>query len=546
MKHILPFLALLLSSILVNAQCSETPQPRILLLGDSWAQFMNTDNTLNTALNRWGHSNATFYSNSVLSVNGTQTSDFLTPAKLSEIQSRLAQFPSIDFVHLSLGGNDVLGNWDTTYTAQQTDSLLDSVYARLVVLMDFIKQQRPGVQILWSGYCYPNFGEIIGELAVPSSQPFYSTWQGMSFPTFTQINGILNLYSDAMDTLAANDPQVNFVKSTGLMQHVYGQLTPLAVAPGGTYPPLAAPLPEGYPDYPSPKSSMRNYVFFRDCFHLSPGGFLALADRHMQKFYHQAMMQDTALIAEGGSRAGSSSSLSATSPQIQVGSANAEDWSAVLSFNTTLLPDTGISGANLYLRRATLSGSNPFANPAGVQVSVSRGAIGTSADVDANDHAAPTNASVSPCIFGSSAADGDWVRIELPAALLSYIGNDSITQFRISVPASSGLLSLSGTSDPDFAPILDLKYGPALTTGLASVDMQSGLGVYPNPTSGEVVITGNTSELQGIRILDLSGRILAEWRGNATRYSLEAYPAGMYILQLDTDAGMQTRRIVKR
>ena len=181
-----------------------------------------------------------------------------------------------------------------------------------------------------------------------------------------------------------------------------------------------------------------------------------------------------------------------------------------------------------------------------MQVSVSRGAIGTSADVDANDHAAPTNASASPCIFGSSAADGDWVRIELPAALLSYIGNDSITQIRISAPASSGLLSLSGTTDPDFAPILDLKYGPALTTGLASVDIQSGLGVYPNPTSGEVVITGNTSELQGIRILDMSGRTLAEWRGNATRYSLEAYPAGMYILQLDTDAGMQTRRIVKR
>ncbi|MFM9008057.1 MAG: T9SS type A sorting domain-containing protein [Bacteroidota bacterium] len=545
MKHLLHLIAAVLLSHAAFAQCQENPQPRIMLMGDSWAQFMNTDNTLNTALTRWGYSNARFYSNSVLSVNGTQTADFLTPAKLTEIQTRLAQYPTIDFVHLSLGGNDVLGNWDTTYTAFQTDSLLDSVYVRLVTLIDFIKQQRPGIQILWSGYAYPNFGEIIGELAVPSSHPFYSTWSNMSFPTFTQLNGILNSYSDAMDTLAMNDPQVSFVKATGLMQYVYGQTTPLGVPPGGTYPPFTAPLPEGYPDYPSPKGSMRNYGFFRDCFHLSPGGYLALADRHMQKFYHKAMMQDTSLRAEGGLLAGSSSSQSNTVPQLQIGTANAEDWSVVLTFNTTALPDTGIAGANLFLRRSALSGSNPFVTPASVQIGITSGSLGVTADVDANDYSAPTNASASPCIFGSTAADGDWVRIELPSALLPYIGNDSITQIRISAPGSSGLLTLSDSQNPDFAPVLDLRYGPSLTTGLpADVDSDTWV-VYPNPTSGIIVLAGNNSPVTGIRILDLSGRLLNEWRGNIRTFSVEELPAGMYILQIDTPEGSSSKRIVR-
>jgi hypothetical protein len=545
MKHFLHLIAAILFTHAALAQCQETPQPRILLLGDSWAQFMNTDNTLNSALARWGYTNARFYSNSVLSVNGTQTADFLTPAKLSEIQTRLAQYPSIDFVHLSLGGNDVLGNWDTTYTAFQTDSLLDSVYVRLVTLIDFIKQQRPGIQILWSGYAYPNFGEIIGELAFPSSHPFYATWANMSFPTFTQLNGILNSYSDAMDTLAANDPQVSFVKATGLMQYVYGQTTPLGVPPGGTYLPFTAPLPEGYPDYPSPKGSMRNYGFFRDCFHLSPGGYLALADWHMQKFYHKAMMQDTALLAEGGLLAGSSSSLSNTVPQLQVGTANAEDWSVILSFNTTTLPDTGIAAANLFLRRSALTGTNPFAAPASVQIGITTGSLGITANVDANDHSAPANASASPCIFGSTASDGDWVRIEIPSALLPFIGNDSITQIRISAPGSGGLLTMSDSQDPDFAPVLDLSYGPLLTTGLQGDVESDNWVVYPNPTSGPIVLSGNTAGVTGIRILDLSGRLLIEWRGNIRTCSIEELPAGMYILQIDTADGVVSKRTVR-
>jgi hypothetical protein len=134
MKKLVLLLSLFnLSSANVFSQCTETDVTRVMLIGDSWAQFMNTDNTINPVFEKWGHSNYKFYSNSTLAANGTQTGDFLTSTRLNEIQTRLAQYPDIDFVHLSLGGNDVLNNWDVTYTPFQTDSLLDSVYARASV-----------------------------------------------------------------------------------------------------------------------------------------------------------------------------------------------------------------------------------------------------------------------------------------------------------------------------------------------------------------------------------------------------------------------------
>jgi hypothetical protein len=116
---------------------------------------------------------------------------------------------------------------------------------------------------VWSGYVYPNFGEVLGILspAAQSSHAFFDTWDGMGQPTFLQINEILNSFSASVEAYADSDPQVDFVKCTGVLQHVFGQTTPLAVAPGGTYVQFEAPMPIGYPEYPSPMNTMRDYFF---------------------------------------------------------------------------------------------------------------------------------------------------------------------------------------------------------------------------------------------------------------------------------------------
>ncbi len=251
------------------AQCNETPGPKVLLVGDSWAFFMNADQTINNVFRKWGFSNYRYLTNLTLSENGAKTTDFLKPEKQEEMVLQILENPSIEVVHLSIGGNDVLGNWKVSFSQAQTDSLRNEVSARLLELIDYIKSVRPGIRILWSGYVYPNFGEVIQTSFLGNNHPFYSNWQRMEFPTFLELNTILNDFSAQVEAYCATDPQVDFINATGLMQYTFGQNTPLGIAPGGSYAAGTVPLPAGMPDYPSPQNSMRDYFLTKDCFHLS-------------------------------------------------------------------------------------------------------------------------------------------------------------------------------------------------------------------------------------------------------------------------------------
>ncbi len=547
MKKPLQLLILIATIIpyLSFAQCSETPVTRVMIIGDSWAQFLGSDNTINTTFQKWGHSNYKFFTNATLAQNGTQTTDFVDPARLAEIQNQLTLNPDIDLVHLSLGGNDVLGNWNINYTPSQTDSLLDSVYARLVYIIDFIKTAKPGVRILWSGYTYPNFGEIIGELApFQSTHPFYATWQGMGFPDFTQLNTILNSYSVTMDTLAANDPQVDFVRATGLMQYAYGQNTALSVPPGGTYAPLTAPLPDGFPTYPSPKASMRNYIIFRDCFHLTPEGYSVFLDYHTQKFYHKILMDDQYILSEGGTRDGSVSDAGTVSSQLQLGNSGTEDFATVLSFNTTAMPDTGISKASIFLRRSALSGANP--STGNLQVRIVNGAFSASVDVEASDYTSPGDATDTPCQFGSTADNGHWIRLELPASLLPYITNDTLTQFIISASGATGLVTFTDATDPDFAPVLNLTYGP-VSVGLAdNAAEDKSVTMYPNPTNGSVMMDTNGQRILEISVYNTTGQLIANPDVYSNSIDLSSFSSGIYMVKITTAENVITKRIVKK
>lgn len=544
-KLLLIFIGLASNTYIVNAQCSETEITRIMLIGDSWAQFIGADGSINTNLSKWGHTKYKFYTNSVLAENGTQTTTFVDPVRLAEIQNQLNLHPDIDLVHLSLGGNDVLSTWNVNYTSAQTDSLLDSVYARLTFIIDFIKTAKPGVRVLWSGYAYPNFGEIISELApFQSTHPFYGLWSGMGFPTFSELNTILNTYSNSMDSLAANDPQVEFVRGTGLMQYYYGQTTNLGVPPGGTYPAFSATLPDGFSNYPSPKPSMRNYVIFRDCFHLSPDAFDKFVEYQTQKFYHKALMDDQYFISEGGNRDGSVSSSGVVSTFLQMGNDGTDDFATVLSFNTAVMPDTGVSNASIFIRRESLTGTNPIGN--NLQLKIVSGSFSLSADVEAADYTDPGDGSAVPCLFGSNNGNEHWIRLEIPAALLPFISNDTLTQFVISAPGAAGLVTFTGAADADFAPVLNITYGSG-TVSLPENDSRPKLvHTYPNPTYGPLLIESNGAKILEIEVYNLPGELVLKQVMKKNSVNLHELPSGMYIVKIYTETGVVVNRVVKR
>ena len=526
------------------SQCEEPNEVKVLLVGDSWAFFMGSDQTILKVLEKWGHSDYNYYTNITLAENGAETDDFLTPAKQNEIAAKIAEYPGIEVVHLSIGGNDVLGDWDVTFTQAEFDTLEAHIFVRMEQVIDFIKSTKPGIKIVWSGYVYPNFGEVIADAApLQTSHPFYSTWQGMGFPDFQQINDLLIHFSNTMEAYADNDPQVEYFPAPGLMQYNYGQLTPLSIAPGGTYPAQSVPLPNGNPAYPSPKTTMRNYGIFKDCFHLSPAGYFDLIELHTRKFYHKFLMNDLYLLSENSAQTGSVSSAGNVSTSLKLGENAGERFSTVLSFNTTTMADSSLSEASIFLRRESLTGNNPI--DGAFEVRVINGNFGTTVNVEAGDYTATGDATGQPCRFGSNGGDGHWIRLDLPTNILHYITKNAATQFVISTPnASGGVVTFSDASDADYAPVLDLKYGQN-NFAVEETVLNNSVSIYPNPTNGIVSIDAKGNAIQSVDVIDLFGKTVMHIETKESTIDISSLPTGTYAINIATDKGKLSQKLIK-
>ena len=71
------------------------------------------------------------------------------------------------------------------------------------------------------------------------------------------------------------------------------------------------------------------------------------------------------------------------------------------------------------------------------------------------------------------------------------------------------------------------------------------LSIYPNPTSGIFSIEIKNSELNYVRIYDVNGREIKHSITNSS-FDISAYSSGIYILEIGTNKGVTTKRIVKK
>ncbi|MCF8464243.1 MAG: T9SS type A sorting domain-containing protein [Flavobacteriales bacterium] len=551
MKRIFILSALLtIGTLMVNAQCVETPTNRVLLVGDSWASFMNADQTITNGLKILGHSDKKFASSVVIAENGAETDDFLTQTKQDAIQTLIDANPEIDIIHLSIGGNDVLGDWHISFTQHQTDSLLAAVSVRLEAVLEFLKSTRPGMRVFWAGYAYPNFEEVIEEIApFQTSHPFYSTWNDMGQPSFLEINTILNYFSDSVAAYTDADPLIDFVRAQAILQYTYGQATALGVAPGGTYPAFSQPLPLGDPAYPSPKETMRLYAgIFTDCFHLSTDAYLTMFTYQGEQFYQNYFMDDMYALSEGGNMDGSVSSAGDVSSTIMLGESGGNEVAAVVSFNTQQMADTTLAGASIFLRRESISGTNPIAAN-DLVVTMINGTLGTTAEVEAVDYMETGDASGEPCKHGSfnnNSKNGHWLRLDLTAEMLANISASDHIQFLISVPGfTGGSITFNDASDPSKAPKLNLKYGEE-PSSVTEIRAAKELPVYPIPTVGPLTIDVATNSVQSIEVINVLGAVVLRPEVSDNKIDISSLPNGSYILRITTAEGVSAKRIIKR
>ncbi len=62
---------------------------------------------------------------------------------------------------------------------------------------------------------------------------------------------------------------------------------------------------------------------------------------------------------------------------------------------------------------------------------------------------------------------------------------------------------------------------------------QNTISIFPNPTNGKIYFSGFSDDLGDIQIYDIAGRLLKKQSLLHNQLSIEEFPNGVYILQVD-------------
>ncbi len=247
--------ATILALLLLSA--SPSFAARILVVGDSWGVAAGP--ALQAALVE----NGSVHTVANIAVGGETAANLNTPALLADITAAIEDNDDATLVHLSIGGNDFLGTWNSLFSSSAEEQLIADIMEDITAIVDHILAQRPDIRIYWSSYDFPR-PLIIG---APE-----------------EVNLASKRFSDQAQAFADEEgAALTYGNFNGLTQVVYGfdgnQVTVFD-------PPQAIPagdpsLPD--PKYPGPASA---YV---DPIHLTPEAYLILANRQYDEFYARAL-----------------------------------------------------------------------------------------------------------------------------------------------------------------------------------------------------------------------------------------------------------------
>lgn len=138
--------------------------PRILFVGDSWTAipWHMDPPALRSVLLRpeWVQAlGGRYVEIGDLALRGATASDWDTDQLKSEITQKLNEYPTIDIVHISLGGNDINVSWKYHHSWDQINSLLDTTIYHLRNVIQHCLNVRPNIRVAICGYDYLNISE---------------------------------------------------------------------------------------------------------------------------------------------------------------------------------------------------------------------------------------------------------------------------------------------------------------------------------------------------------------------------------------------------
>lgn len=234
--------------ITLSLLASQAQAQRILLVGDSWVAQAWTSGAFSTALANKGLPPSDVIGGST-TIGGTTAAQWATQPYLDLITAALQANPTVEIIHLSIGGNDFLG------APPGSDPLVvgAQILSDTQIIVDHIKNLDPTLKVAHASYDY-----------IPAG--------------FTNESaGITQLLINQAELT----PGYFIINDLGLLHHVFGY--PPNFAAGAT------PLPGGYPSYiplmGGDPAFGGNPAIFADAIHPGTAGYVALAEHAIDEFY---------------------------------------------------------------------------------------------------------------------------------------------------------------------------------------------------------------------------------------------------------------------
>ncbi len=267
-------------------QPTETPVPRILLVGDSYDAFLWGFRSFKTVLPEYPGLERYLEVGSRTAIMGVKAYEYKQEDFVVEVAAELNRYPTIDIVNITLGPNDFLSGtvnvlpedlgrevgWEDFLQHPEWDEhwLFDAIAGHVAALVDAILALRPDIRVTLCSTDYGNLTEAMMEEYGVDLLRFQTDW--------------VNMFS-AIKAIAATRDRVFFVHNFGLLQHLYG--VPEAdppVAPG------VLPMPGGYPEYlpypgGDPALNCPLDLLIDDFGHLTKQGCEEIARRCVNEFF---------------------------------------------------------------------------------------------------------------------------------------------------------------------------------------------------------------------------------------------------------------------
>ncbi|MBI1318892.1 MAG: hypothetical protein GC168_08070 [Candidatus Hydrogenedens sp.] len=301
--------------------------PRILYVGDSWTYYpwaLQDPPALREVLARPEVGLGEYVEDGSIALLQPTAAGWDTPESKAAIAQKLTENPTIDTVHLSLGGNDVNLGLGGNFSPEHIADMNGTAVQHIANIIDFILAQRPDMRVAICGYDYLNIFEgikfngfgVVESIENPTAVAY--ALYGLSGATIIDAannqNTINDIFIDLEQrklNLAQGRDRVQYIHSFGVMQAFYGipSLSIAPTAPSG----LPVGLSGGYSNFPagnrdlfSPRQALDGDAEL-DPIHLNPSGYTHLMENAVLQVYAGWLGDSTApavqSIAPSGAKA---------------------------------------------------------------------------------------------------------------------------------------------------------------------------------------------------------------------------------------------------